>query len=84
MTNSSKKVERVGRWYDGSVASAGAACFTHPLDLLKVHLQERTQVHKMLYPSERSELRYRVQGVEIRVGSLLSPPRGLHWERFKA
>ena len=42
MTNRSKRVERVGRWYDGSVASAGAACFTHPLDLLKVHLQERT------------------------------------------
>ena len=40
MNNSSKKIERVGRWYDGSVASAGAACFTHPLDLLKVHLQE--------------------------------------------
>ena len=47
MTNSSKKIERVGRWYDGSVASAGAACFTHPLDLLKVHLQERTQVHQV-------------------------------------
>ena len=42
MTNRSKRVERVGRWYDGSVASAGAACFSHPIDLLKVHLQERT------------------------------------------
>ena len=49
MTSRSMKVERVGRWYDGSVASAGAACFTHPLDLLKVHLQERTQVHQVLF-----------------------------------
>ena len=32
--------ERVGRWYFGGLASAGAACCTHPLDLLKVHLQE--------------------------------------------
>lgn len=24
------------RWYLGGVASAGAACVTHPLDLLKV------------------------------------------------
>lgn len=28
-----------GRWYFGGLASAGAACITHPLDLLKVHLQ---------------------------------------------
>ena len=26
------------RWYLGGVASAGAACITHPLDLLKVEL----------------------------------------------
>jgi len=30
---------RVSKWYFGGVASAGAACFTHPLDLIKVHLQ---------------------------------------------
>lgn len=30
---------RVSRWYFGGVASSGAACFTHPLDLLKVTLQ---------------------------------------------
>ena len=42
MTKSGKKPgERVGRWYFGGLASAGAACITHPLDLLKVHLQER-------------------------------------------
>ncbi|XP_014768530.1 mitochondrial dicarboxylate carrier [Octopus bimaculoides] len=33
------KTKRVGRWYFGGVASALAACCTHPLDLLKVHLQ---------------------------------------------
>jgi dicarboxylate transporter 10 len=30
---------RVAKWYFGGMASAGAACCTHPLDLLKVHLQ---------------------------------------------
>lgn len=38
MPESSEK-KRVGRWYFGGFASAGAACCTHPLDLLKVHLQ---------------------------------------------
>ncbi|GFO04225.1 mitochondrial dicarboxylate carrier [Plakobranchus ocellatus] len=33
------KRKRVGRWYFGGIASAMAACCTHPLDLLKVHLQ---------------------------------------------
>ncbi|CAJ0951905.1 unnamed protein product, partial [Mesorhabditis belari] len=31
--------KKIGRWYFGGLASAGAACCTHPLDLLKVHLQ---------------------------------------------
>ena len=31
--------KRVGKWYFGGLASAAAACCTHPLDLLKVHLQ---------------------------------------------
>lgn len=30
------KTKRIGRWYFGGLASAGAACCTHPLDLLKV------------------------------------------------
>ncbi|CAG0920155.1 unnamed protein product [Notodromas monacha] len=30
---------RVAKWYFGGLASAGAACCTHPLDLIKVHLQ---------------------------------------------
>jgi dicarboxylate transporter 10 len=31
--------KRVSRWYFGGLASAGAAVCTHPLDLVKVHLQ---------------------------------------------
>jgi len=31
--------KRMSRWYFGGLASAGAACCTHPLDLIKVHLQ---------------------------------------------
>ncbi|XP_071537476.1 mitochondrial dicarboxylate carrier isoform X1 [Panulirus ornatus] len=31
--------QRLAKWYFGGMASCGAACFTHPLDLLKVHLQ---------------------------------------------
>ncbi|XP_023331168.1 mitochondrial dicarboxylate carrier [Eurytemora carolleeae] len=34
--------KRMARWYFGGLASAGAACITHPLDLLKVHLQTQT------------------------------------------
>uniref|UniRef100_A0A915Q634 Mitochondrial dicarboxylate carrier n=1 Tax=Setaria digitata TaxID=48799 RepID=A0A915Q634_9BILA len=40
------KEQRVSRWYFGGTASAGAAMCTHPLDLLKVHLQ--TQQHGQL------------------------------------
>ena len=32
-------IKRKNRWYDGGLAASGACCFTHPLDLLKVHLQ---------------------------------------------
>ncbi|KAL2297875.1 hypothetical protein Nmel_016442 [Mimus melanotis] len=35
--------ERVSRWYFGGLASSGAACCTHPLDLL-VHLQTQQEV----------------------------------------
>lgn len=34
-----KKEERLSRWYFGGLGSAGAACVTHPLDLIKVQLQ---------------------------------------------
>lgn len=34
-----KESHRLPKWYFGGCASAMAACLTHPLDLLKVHLQ---------------------------------------------
>jgi len=37
------KTKRQSRWYFGGLASAGAACCTHPLDLLKVHLQTQQE-----------------------------------------
>lgn len=40
------KTKIVSKWYHGGVASAMAACCTHPLDLLKVHLQTQ-QVGKI-------------------------------------
>ncbi|KAJ8979394.1 hypothetical protein NQ317_015823 [Molorchus minor] len=39
----SDREKRISRWYFGGIASAGAACFTHPLDLLKVHLQTQQE-----------------------------------------
>ncbi|KAK2160728.1 hypothetical protein LSH36_127g03059 [Paralvinella palmiformis] len=42
----SGKTKLVSRWYHGGFASAMAACCTHPLDLLKVHLQTQ-QVGKI-------------------------------------
>ncbi|XP_057650894.1 mitochondrial dicarboxylate carrier [Diorhabda carinulata] len=38
-----KNQEKLSRWYFGGTASAGAACFTHPLDLIKVHLQTQQE-----------------------------------------
>lgn len=43
MTTTELKQNRVSRWYFGGVASAGAACVTHPLDLLKVTLQTQQE-----------------------------------------
>nr|CAI5826749.1 unnamed protein product [Callosobruchus analis] len=37
------KERRKPRWFFGGLASAGAACCTHPLDLLKVHLQTQQE-----------------------------------------
>ncbi|XP_021190366.3 mitochondrial dicarboxylate carrier [Helicoverpa armigera] len=34
-----QKEVRVSKWYFGGFSSAGAACVTHPLDLLKVQMQ---------------------------------------------
>ncbi|XP_074512565.1 mitochondrial dicarboxylate carrier [Sebastes fasciatus] len=35
---------RVSRWYFGGISSSVAACLTHPLDLIKVHLQTQQEV----------------------------------------
>uniref|UniRef100_A0A8C1IDW3 Mitochondrial dicarboxylate carrier n=1 Tax=Cyprinus carpio TaxID=7962 RepID=A0A8C1IDW3_CYPCA len=35
---------RISRWYFGGIASCAAACCTHPLDLIKVHLQTQQEV----------------------------------------
>lgn len=37
--SSDLRQNRLSKWYFGGIASSGAACFTHPLDLLKVTLQ---------------------------------------------
>lgn len=42
MTNE-HAISRTSRWYFGGLASAGAACVTHPLDLLKVTLQTQQE-----------------------------------------
>lgn len=39
MRELAKETHRLPKWYFGGCASAMAACLTHPLDLLKVHLQ---------------------------------------------
>ncbi|KAL2101623.1 hypothetical protein ACEWY4_003384 [Coilia grayii] len=36
--------QRISRWYFGGIASCGAACCTHPLDLIKVLLQTQQEV----------------------------------------
>lgn len=38
-----EKTNKLSRWYFGGLASAGAACVTHPLDLLKVTLQTQQE-----------------------------------------
>jgi len=44
MTSNDK---RLPKWYHGGVASASAACCTHPLDLIKVHLQTQTRKNEL-------------------------------------
>ena len=39
LTKMSVNINRKNHWYDGGLAASMACCFTHPLDLLKVHLQ---------------------------------------------
>lgn len=55
MSTNHTKTKKVGKWYFGGLASAGAACCTHPLDLLKVHLQTQ----------QKAELRLLGMGVKV-------------------
>ncbi|XP_057311453.1 mitochondrial dicarboxylate carrier-like isoform X2 [Hydractinia symbiolongicarpus] len=49
MSNQGKvKKPKKQRWYLGGFAGAGAVLFTHPLDLLKVHLQTQQEASKGL------------------------------------
>lgn len=52
---------KVSRWYFGGVASSGAACFTHPMDLLKVALQ--TQQTKQLSALQLTTKIIRTNGI---------------------
>ncbi|XP_047529458.1 mitochondrial dicarboxylate carrier [Vanessa atalanta] len=52
---------RVSQWYFGGLASAGAACITHPLDLLKVQMQ--TQKGKNISMLQLTGIVLKNQGV---------------------
>lgn len=43
MSSSAAQQNKISRWYFGGIASGGAACITHPLDLLKVTLQTQQE-----------------------------------------
>ncbi|KAG7209719.1 hypothetical protein KM043_011354 [Ampulex compressa] len=51
------KSKKLSRWYFGGLASAGAACVTHPLDLLKVHLQTQQEGRVSIVKSTVSIIR---------------------------
>ncbi|XP_045448858.1 mitochondrial dicarboxylate carrier [Melitaea cinxia] len=55
------KEVRVSQWYFGGLASAGAACITHPLDLLKVQMQ--TQKGKNISIFQLTGITIKNQGV---------------------
>ena len=46
------ETQRISRFYHGSVASVMACCCTHPLDLIKVHLQTSKLNHGILTQSK--------------------------------
>lgn len=46
MSEPRRREDKLSRWWFGGTASACAACFTHPLDLLKVHLQTQQGTKK--------------------------------------
>ncbi|GAV04415.1 hypothetical protein RvY_14695-1 [Ramazzottius varieornatus] len=42
-----KEVGKAPRWYFGGISCSIAACCTHPLDMMKVHLQTHTSAQKL-------------------------------------
>lgn len=62
MNEALKESHRLPRWYFGGCASAMAACLTHPLDLLKVHLQTSKSTKEFSLPQRTLKI-IEVQGV---------------------
>ncbi|XP_059720188.1 mitochondrial dicarboxylate carrier isoform X1 [Haemorhous mexicanus] len=54
--------QRVSRWYFGGLASSGAACCTHPLDLLKVR-----GAHGQVHLQTQQEVKMRMTGMAMHV-----------------
>ena len=48
-----KNRNRKNRWFFGGLAASGAICFTHPIDLLKVHLQTSNTLEKIHTDSKK-------------------------------
>ena len=59
------KTKRIAKWYHGGVASAMAACCTHPLDLLKVYVIVFCSVSGAAASSLGSAVSCRVEGRAI-------------------
>lgn len=55
--------KRLNRWYFGGISSAAAVGVTHPLDLIKVHLQTQ-QLPKMSLGETMAHI-YAAGGIKI-------------------
>lgn len=51
------KTQKLSRWYFGGLASSAAACITHPLDLIKVHLQTQQEKKMSFYETTREVIK---------------------------
>ncbi|OWA53101.1 Mitochondrial dicarboxylate carrier [Hypsibius exemplaris] len=47
LTAEEKEIKKIPRWYFGGMACSTAACCTHPIDMMKVHLQTHTADGKL-------------------------------------
>lgn len=65
-----RKEVRVSKWYFGGFSSAGAACVTHPLDLLKVQMQ--TQKGKNISMFQLVGIVIRNEGKHIETSIILA------------